>query len=289
MSEASSAAQVIQSVQGAQKGAAPPPISIQIPQKKVDYSTILGLTAALSLIAAALIMGGSVGAFWNVPSILIVLLGTIAVTAVSYNAADFFNGLRIVKNTLFFVSWEPQTISKQLLDLAVLARKKGILSLQNEQKELKKDPFLLRAMSMVTDGNTGDDIERILGQEIEAQAQRHVQSAQMIRRAAEIAPAMGLIGTLVGLVQMLGLLDNPSTIGPSMAVALLTTFYGAVFGTVILAPLANKLERKSSLEMLVRTLIVNGASSIARQENPRRLEMLLNSELSPAQRVTYFD
>lgn len=289
MSEAAaSAAQSIQAQPGAQKSDQPS-ISIKIPQKKLDYATVFGLIGALALIATALVMGGSVGAFWDVPSFLIVVLGTIAITAISYNATDLFNAMKIMRNTLFFISWQPGTIARQLLDLAVLARKKGLLSLQSEEKELRKDAFLLRAMSMVTDGNTGDDIERILGQEIEAQIQRHTQSAQMIRRASEVAPAMGLIGTLVGLVQMLGLLDNPATIGPSMAVALLTTFYGAIMGTVVLAPLANKLERKSALEMLVRTLILTGAVSIARQENPRRLEMLLNSELPPAQRVLYFD
>lgn len=283
MSEASAAQAFQQPSQGA------PQISIKIPQRKIDYATVLGLFSALALISTALLIGGSASAFWDIPSFLIVVLGTIAITAVSYNASDLFNGLKIMRNTLFFISWQPNIIARQLLDLAVMARKKGLLSLQGEEKELRKDAFLLRAMTMVADGNTGDDIERILGQEIEAQIQRHTQSAQMIRRASEVAPAMGLIGTLVGLVQMLGLLDNPATIGPSMAVALLTTFYGAVMGTVILAPLANKLERKSAIEMLVRTLILTGAVSIARQENPRRLEMLLNSELPPALRVAYFD
>ncbi|HLF58773.1 MAG TPA: MotA/TolQ/ExbB proton channel family protein, partial [Alphaproteobacteria bacterium] len=118
---------------------------------------------------------------------------------------------------------------------------------------------------------------------------RHIKGASVLRKGAEVAPAMGLIGTLVGLVQMLGRLDDPGTIGPAMAVALLTTFYGAVLANVVLAPLASKLERNSREELLVKHIFLMAASSIARQENPRRLEMLLNSVLPPSKRVQFFD
>ena len=111
----------------------------------------------------------------------------------------------------------------------------------------------------------------------------------VLRKMGEFSPAMGLIGTLVGLVQMLGHLDDPSTIGPSMAVALLTTFYGAVLANIVFLPLASKLERNSAEETLVNNVYLMGAASIGRQENPRRLEMLLNSVLPPAKRVRYFD
>ena len=122
-----------------------------------------------------------------------------------------------------------------------------------------------------------------------ATGQRHVKSTGVLRKAAEFAPAMGLIGTLIGLVQMLGNLQDPSTIGPAMAVALLTTFYGAVLANMVFMPLASKLERNSAEEMLIYNLYTMGATSIGRQENPRRLEMLLNSVLPPAKRVKYFD
>jgi chemotaxis protein MotA len=111
----------------------------------------------------------------------------------------------------------------------------------------------------------------------------------VLRRASEVAPAMGLIGTLVGLVQMLGSLSDPSAIGPAMALALLTTFYGAVLGNVVLSPLAAKVERAAEEDALVKTLYTIGAVSIARQENPRRLEMLLNAVLPPGKRIQYFD
>ena len=119
--------------------------------------------------------------------------------------------------------------------------------------------------------------------------ERHRRSASILRRAAEISPAMGLIGTLIGLVQMLANLSDPESIGPAMAVALLTTFYGAILGTAVLSPMAAKLERNSNEEAMLRSMVMIAMSSIARQDNPRRLEMLLNSELPPSKRIKYFD
>ncbi|MCW8835765.1 MAG: MotA/TolQ/ExbB proton channel family protein, partial [Rhodospirillales bacterium] len=135
----------------------------------------------------------------------------------------------------------------------------------------------------------GEEVEAIMRQDMHATIQRHSKSTNVLRKAAEFAPAMGLIGTLIGLVQMLGNLDDPSTIGPSMAVALLTTFYGAVLANMVFMPLASKLERNSGEEALVNNVFLLGATSIGRQENPRRLEMLLNSLLPPTKRVRYFD
>ena len=142
---------------------------------------------------------------------------------------------------------------------------------------------------MVVDQTPGPEIEKVMRQEMHAIVARHLKSVSIFRRAAEVAPAMGLIGTLVGLVQMLGRLEDPSTIGPAMAVALLTTFYGAVLGSMVFGPLASKLERNSNEETLVNKVYLMGAASISRQENPRRLELLINSVLPPAKRVRYFD
>jgi chemotaxis protein MotA len=125
--------------------------------------------------------------------------------------------------------------------------------------------------------------------DLQATLQRHAKGAGVLRKAAEYAPAMGLIGTLIGLVQMLGNLDDPSAIGPAMAVALLTTFYGAVLANMLLSPLAAKLERNSEDEALLNLVYLTAAVSMGRQENPRRLEMLLNSILPPAKRVHYFN
>lgn len=274
----------------AQQMAGPDPdIRIRPPMVKPDFATIFGLIFAIGLIVAAIAMGSNNANFINGPSFLIVVLGTMAATTVSYTGDELKHVPGILANTLLRRVRQPSTMARQLMDIAMLARKKGLLALSGAEPELRKEPFLARAVQLVTDGYSGDDIDRVLGQEVDAIAERHRRSASVLRRASEIAPAMGLIGTLVGLVQMLAQLDDPGSIGPAMAIALLTTFYGAIMGTVILGPLAAKLERNSNDETMLKNLILTAMGSIARQENPRRLEMLLNSELPPDERIRYFD
>lgn len=268
---------------------ADPDIRIRPPAVRPDFATILGLSCAIGLIALAIAMGNSNANFINGPAFMIVILGTMAATMVSYTGDELKHVPGIVGNTILRRVREPSTMARQLMDIAFLARKKGLLALSGVEHELRKDPFLLRAVQLVTDGYNGEDIDRVLGQEVDAIAERHRHSASILRRASEIAPAMGLIGTLVGLVQMLAQLDDPSSIGPAMAVALLTTFYGAILGMVILGPLSGKLERNSNDETMIKNLVLTAMGSIARQENPRRLEMILNSELPPEERIQYFD
>ena len=266
-----------------------PQVKLSPTEMKADLASILGLLLSFGLIGGAIAMGQSDANFLNLPSILIVIFGTMTATAVSFTGAELAKAGKILGNSLFSRLRDPSKLSSTLIDLAVIAKKKGILALTAYEPELRKEPFLKQALQMVVDGYNANDVERLLSQEIEALLERHRRSANIARRASEIAPAMGLIGTLVGLVQMLADLENPESIGPAMAVALLTTFYGAILGTVVMAPLAVKLEKNSQDEALIKTLIITAAASIARQENPRRLEMLLNAELPPDQRIKYFD
>lgn len=283
----SDAAQDNQQDQGTNTGV--PVLSLSRPRKKADLATILGAFFAVGLIAAAIALGQSNANFFNVPALMIVLLGTMAATAISYTGEELARAGHVIGHALVRRIYSPARLATNLMDIAVVARKNGILAISQYDEELRKDPYLKRVIQMVIDGYQPDDIERMMKNEVEALMDRHKRSAGITRRASEVAPAMGLIGTLVGLVQMLADLENPETIGPAMAVALLTTFYGAILGTVIMAPLAVKLEKNSADEALVRTLISTAAVSIARQENPRRLEMLLNSELPPSEQIQYFD
>lgn len=264
-------------------------IRIRAARVAPDFVTILGIIFALGLIAAGIAMGNSDASFLDAPSFVIVILGTIAATSVAYSADELKHVPGILGSAMFRRIRKPSDMARQLMDIAMLARKKGVLALAGAEAELRKDPFLADAVQLVTDGFSGEDIERVLGQEIDSLVERHRRAANIMRRAAEIAPAMGLIGTLIGLVQMLANLQDPNAIGPAMAVALLTTFYGAILSNVVLSPLAGKLERNSNDETMIKTLVMTAASSIARQENPRRLEMLLNSELPPDERIEYFD
>lgn len=257
--------------------------------RRVDAATILGLGSGLLLIFSAIFMGGSPAAFFNVPALLIVFGGTFAVTTICFSLQEIVRLQGVIVKTLFYQATEPQEAALKILKLAELARKEGVLAIQGALEQLRSAPFLRKAATLVIDGTPGEEVERILNIELAAMTQRHARGASVLRKAAEISPAMGLIGTLVGLVQMLGNLEDPATIGPSMAVALLTTFYGAVLATLVFSPLAAKLERNSAEEMLLNKLYVIGAGSISRLENPRRLEMLLNTVLPPTQRLRYYD
>ncbi|HEY0418022.1 MAG TPA: MotA/TolQ/ExbB proton channel family protein [Acetobacteraceae bacterium] len=254
-----------------------------------DGATLLGLGGSLALIATAMALGGSATAFFDLPAALIVLAGTVAVTTISFGLSDIAGLPAALLKAVLRQGHDPQAVARLLLAMAEMAREHGPATLARLLPDLRGDPFTQHAVSLLAEGLPAETIERMLGSEIEAQCARHAGAGAILRRGAEVAPAMGLIGTLVGLVQMLGGLDDPGTIGPSMAVALLTTFYGAVLGNVVLAPLAGKLDRRSGEETLVRTLVLIGAASAARQENPRRLEMLLNAVLPPAQRIRYFE
>jgi chemotaxis protein MotA len=255
----------------------------------VDYATILGVLGAFGVISAAMVLGGAPESFVDIPSVLIVLGGTLLVTTASFTLEEMRHTLSVMSRAVLYHAELPSDAAQRILGLALRARRSGPLSLTDAAKSGVHSRFLSQALQLVADGLPGDEIEQILRFEHQATQHRHVRSAGVLRRAGEVSPAMGLIGTLVGLVQMLGNLDDPSTIGPSMAVALLTTFYGAVLANMLFHPLATKLERNSEIEAQVNRIYMMGAASIGRQENPRRLEMMINTILSPAERVSYFD
>ncbi|MBL6945335.1 MAG: MotA/TolQ/ExbB proton channel family protein [Rhodospirillales bacterium] len=255
----------------------------------MDFATLVGLFCGFGLIGTAIFLGGQPESFVNLPGVLIVIGGTFSVTTMCFSLSEVARTARILSKTVFYSVRDPSEAATSVLRIAELARRQGVLSLQNFVDTLASEPFLHKGVSMVVDGTPGEEIEMIMRRDIQATMQRHHKSAGILRKAAEFAPAMGLIGTLIGLVQMLGSLDDPTTIGPSMAVALLTTFYGAVLANLVFSPLASKLERNSAEETLVNSVFAMGVVSIGRQENPRRLEMLLNSVLPPAKRIQYFD
>lgn len=264
-------------------------IQVETARSAMDMATIIGLIGGFGLITAAIVMGGTPESFINPPAVLIVLGGTLSVTTMCFSLSEMAHTGRVVMKTIFHGTRDPSDAAIQVLRIAEMARRQGVLSLQNIHDSLDEEPFLHKGVGMVVDGTPGEEVEAILRRDISATVQRHIKSTGVLRKAAEFAPAMGLIGTLIGLVQMLSNLDDPSTIGPAMAVALLTTFYGAVLANMVFMPLAAKLERNSSEETLINNIYLMGAASIGRQENPRRLEMLLNSVLPPSNRVRYFD
>ena len=255
---------------------------------RLDMATLVGLGGAFALIATAIVLGGSWGAFIDLPAFLIVIGGTLMVTLVSFRLDDLRRTPRILRHCWQTGPRSAGAVAHTVLSTAEQAKREGVITLQRNIAALHLEPFFVRGIELAADGVPSAQLEDIMRQENLALVDRHQKAVSILFRAADVAPAMGLIGTLVGLVQMLGNLNDPTTIGPSMAVALLTTFYGAILANMVFAPLATKLERRSAEEALHNELYLLGCAAIGRQENPRRLELMLNTILPPAERVAYF-
>ncbi|MBN2644255.1 MAG: MotA/TolQ/ExbB proton channel family protein [Desulfuromonadaceae bacterium] len=253
----------------------------------MDISTILGAIAAFGLMLMAMMSGGSILLFVDPPSLMIVAGGTVGSTLVHYPFKEFFRAIAVAKKTVFVKEQNPTAIITQLIEFANKARKEGILSLQGVMSQVD-DPFFLKGLQMAVDGQEPEALREMLDREIEYIMERHESGAEIFTTMAAYAPAMGMIGTLIGLVQMLQNMSDPSSIGPAMAVALLTTFYGAVAANILFTPMSGKLKHRSAAEMLCKMLIAEGMSSILAGENPRVMEQRLHSFVPPAQRESNF-
>ncbi len=244
-----------------------------------DFATLFGLLMGFAFVAIAIFSGGSAGAFVNPPSMMIVLGGTFGVLMACFSLRDLREGLTYTMTAISREKNAPQEVAEQLFQMSQVARQRGMLQFQNTVQQVSGQPMLTKGLRLIAEGATDADISRILSNEAQQVSQTRNRSITILRRGAGLSPAMGLIGTLVGLVQMLAQLDDPSTIGPSMAVALLTTFYGVILSNMVFTPLVSKLEQNSEEEDMVNRMYISAAISIRRQENPRRLRMLLNALL----------
>lgn len=251
-------------------------------------TALVGLIVGFTLVIIAMTMGGSPLAFIDAPSIMIVIGGTVAVTAISFSLDE----LRQAPRTLWRMFRErPADHGKAaatMLKLSERARKDGVFGLEQVSKAMSDNLFLHRAMRLTADGTAAEEIEKILKTETYAISSMQMNSINILRRAADVAPAMGLIGTLVGLVQMLGSLNDPTSIGPAMAIALLTTFYGAMLAHMLFLPLAARAERIAREEALLHSVYTIGAAAIGRKDHPRRIETLINTILPPQKRIQYY-
>lgn len=247
----------------------------------MDPSTIVGLVVTFGLILIAI--GSGLGAFLDVASALIVIGGTIGVAMVHYRFKELSGALAIAKKAFFYKAQAPAELINTLVEYAKQARREGILALESAAANTE-DLFLRRALQMAVDGHEVASIETILSTEIQQLKDRHKSGAEIFMALAGYSPALGMIGTLVGLVLMLQNMDDPSTIGPAMAVALLTTFYGAILANIIFNPIAGKLKSRSSEEVLYKELAMEGVLSISVGDNPRIVEQKLSSYLSPGLR-----
>jgi chemotaxis protein MotA len=249
----------------------------------MDLATILGILSAFVLVFAAIATGSGFGIFLNLPSAFIVIGGTMGATLINFPLREVFSILRVVKNAFFTDSFDPREAISELVALARKSRKSGILAL--EEASMNNDnQFMRQGLTLLVDGLDSTAIEDIMNIEIDNTRERHQLGAEILTSMGNVAPAMGLIGTLIGLVQMLQTMDDPSRIGPAMAVALLTTFYGAILANIFFLPLAGKLRRRSQQEIFAKGLVLEGILAIARGENPRIVEHKLESYLPRVQR-----
>lgn len=265
--------------------AAPAPLKT----RSIDGATVLGLTAGFGFVFLAIFIGGTPESFIDLRSTLIVLGGTLAVTTISFSVSEISDACSATLKTFSRTETTPREVALRMIRLAGRVRRDPNRAVENELAQFKSAPFLSRGLSLVADDTPVEDIESLLSEEASASDNRQRTSVLILQRAAEVAPAMGLIGTLVGLVQMLSGLNEPDTIGPGMALALLTTFYGAVLGNMVFAPLASKLERRAAEGRITLSIYAVSILSIARKENPRRLELRLNTMLPPQDRLHYFN
>ena len=246
----------------------------------MDIATIVGLLGASTLILIAM---EDPMTFWNIPSVLIVIGGTIMATLASNPLAQVGAFLSVYLKTIKTSATSPNELIEKIVGFAETARREGILALEQAVEEAN-DEFLSGGIRLAVDGTEPDLIMDILETELLYIEERHNQASEMIARAAEMAPAFGMIGTLVGLVLMLKDMSDPAAIGPAMAIALLTTLYGSIMANVFLNPVAAKLKIYSKEEVLSKKIIIEGIMAIQQGDNPRIVEHKLSVFLPPSLR-----
>lgn len=248
----------------------------------MDIASIVGLVLAYVIIGGAIMMGGPFIIFVNVPSILVVIGGTFAVTLMRVTLADFLGSFKIGLKGFFYKLDATQILIDESVEMANVARKEGILAL--EGREITNG-FLQKGIGLCIDGHAPEIVNNLLKKEINMSIDRHTIGADMFKAMATYAPAMGMIGTLIGLVQMLANMSDPASIGPAMAVALLTTLYGAIIANAFAQPLAEKLILISGYEKRNKDLILEAINGIQEGTNPRVLKQLLDAYLPESKRV----
>lgn len=243
----------------------------------MDIATLLGIAFALTLIVSSIALGGgSLAAFVDLPSAIIVFGGATAAVLISFPLRNFAGVFRVFSKSLFYRLDSVPHLIAEIVDLAELARRHGLLSLEARLNNIR-NPFLMLGVQLVVDGTRPDVIEDILRAEIDAVANRHRDGKAVLDCMGRFAPAFGMIGTLLGLVMMLGNMSDPTKIGSGMAVALLTTLYGALAANVLFLPVAEKLKYTSRRELQIMELILRGVLALQAGEHPRVTEQKLKT------------
>ena len=247
----------------------------------MDLATLIGLVGSFAFIIMAMLVGGDLVMFADTSSVLIVFGGSLFIVLMKYNISQFFGAAKIAAKAFIFKTDKPDDLIAQIVTMSDAARKGGFLALEEMEVE---NPFLRKGIDLLVDGHDADTVRMILRKDIALTNERHEQGASIFSALGDVAPAMGMIGTLIGLVAMLSNMDDPKSIGPAMAVALLTTLYGSILANMVALPIADKLMLRKNEERLNRLLILDGVLAIQEGQNPRVIDSYLKNYLHEKKR-----
>lgn len=250
----------------------------------MDISTLIGIVIAFGLVIISILLGGDGTWFINYPSIMIVLGGTMGATLLSYPLSEVLSVFKVAKNVFLHRPQIPSQLIPLIARFAKKARREGILSFESLLKDIH-DPFLVKGIQMAIDGMESSSIEDVMTTEIQYLEERHRLGSEIFTTMGTFAPAVGMLGTIIGLVQMLMQLEDPSQIGAPMAVALLTTFYGTLLANLLFLPVAGKLKTRSKQEILVKQMVLEGVISIQSGDNHHIVEQKLKAFIAPKARL----
>lgn len=247
----------------------------------MDLATLIGLLGAFAVVLTSIFVGGSPAAFVDLPSVLIVLGGTSLVTMMKFSLRQFAGAASVAIHAFLHRPSAPEELIGTAVQLAKTARQGGLLALEDTEVP---DEFMKTGLNLVIDGHPGDVVRSMLSKDLHHTLQRHAQGRAIFKAIGDVAPAMGMIGTLIGLVQMLGNMNDPKQIGPAMAIALLTTLYGALLANLFALPIADKLAARSREEHYRKSLIIDALLAIQSGQNPRVIENMLETYLPKSKR-----
>lgn len=249
----------------------------------MDIATLIGILVSFGLVIISIMIGGEGTWFINAPSVMIVFGGTMGATLLAYPLADVLSVFKVAKHVFMHKSHSVSELIPMIAGFAKKARQEGILSFESQLADIE-DPFLVQGIQMAIDGMETSAIEDVMTTEIYYLEERHRLGADIFSTMGAFAPAVGMLGTIIGLVQMLMQMEDPSQIGAPMAVALLTTFYGTILANLLFLPVAGKLKTRSKQEILLKQMMLQGVVSIQSGDNHRVVEQKLKAFIAPRAR-----
>ncbi|HYF83048.1 MAG TPA: motility protein A [Clostridia bacterium] len=249
----------------------------------MDFASVFGLIGGIIVIIVTILLSGDLSGYVDIPSIICTFGGTICMTFMAFPVKKLKEGFASLKHVFIYTEMDSENVIKSIIDLANVARKEGLLALEEAAQQLKDD-FLQKGVLLIVDGTDPELVRNILETELSFIEERHKSNQGVFEYMAGIGPGFGMLGTLIGLINMLANLSDPSTVGPNMAVAIITTLYGSIIQNVFCNPVVNKLKLRSSQESLMKEVMLEGMLSIQAGENPRIIEEKLKAFMSPKMR-----